>query len=174
MIGLATGHNVGDCLTPGFCFELRRRGADSFLWFSRVTIAQATFLGGKAPSLQCCQARNKNRGDSARPLLLSNGIMGKSHDTSSCHASTPCAPGPGTLSCLSAESRGRLHSSSRSGAGCRAGGRRACTLGNVKVNLGRQVAADSLAHSSACNHSLLVLPIGCSVSWKVEAAAECR
>ena len=65
----------------------------------------------------------------------------------------------------------RPHSSPRFRAGCCESGSVTCTLGNGKVNSGRQPAADSLARSQTYVHTLLVLPIGCFDSWKGEISA---
>ncbi len=99
-------------------------------------------------------------------------VMGTSHNHSRCHAPASCVPGSESLSCLSAGSLLRPHSSQRVRAGCCESGSRACTLGNGKVKTCRlQKAADSLAHSHTYVHTLLVLPIGCFDSWKGEIFA---
>jgi hypothetical protein len=98
--------------------------------------------------------------------------MGSSHNQSRCHALRSCVPANEPLSCLSAGSLGRPHSSPRDRAGCCESGSAASTLGNVKMNPGRlQKAADSLARSQTYVHTLLVLPIGCFDSWKGEIFA---
>jgi hypothetical protein len=104
---------------------------------------------------------------SARSLLSSHGIMGNSHEQSRCQVSTSCDPGIGSLSCLSAGSPLRPHSSLRARAGCCGSGSRACRLANGNASLGRRwKAADSPTRSHAYIHTLLVLPIGCFESWK--------
>src|SRR3954469_21854976 len=108
----------------------------------------------------------------ARRLLSLLGIMGIWHNQTSCHALRSCVPANESLSCLSAGSLKRFHSSPRERAGCCESGSITCTLGNVKVNSGRrQKAADSLARSQTYVHTLLVLPIGCFDSWKGEIFA---
>jgi hypothetical protein len=108
----------------------------------------------------------------ARRLLSLLNIMGISHNQTSCHALRSCDPAKESLSCLSAGSHKRLHSSPRFRAGCCESGSVTCTLRNGKVNSGRsQSAADSLARSQMYVHTLLVLPIGCFDSWKGEIFA---
>src|SRR3954463_4360911 len=101
--------------------------------------------------------------------------MGTSHNQSYCHALRLCVPANEPLSCLSAGSLGRPHSSSRLRASCCEGGSFDCTLRDGKMNSGRsRKAADSLARSQAYVHTLLVLPIGCFDSWKgVISAVPC-
>jgi hypothetical protein len=113
---------------------------------------------------------------SARSLLSSHGIMGNSHDQSRCQVSTSCVPGIGSLSCLSAGSPLRPHSSLRARASCCGSGSRACRLANGNASLGRRwKAADSPTRSHAYIHTLLVLPIGCFESWKgMSLAVRCR
>jgi hypothetical protein len=108
----------------------------------------------------------------ARRLLSLLNIMGISHNQTSCHALRSCVPAKESLSCLSAGSPKRPHSSPRFRAGCCESGSVSCTLGNGKVNSGRSPrAADSLARSQMYVHTLLVLPIGCFDSWKGEIFA---
>jgi hypothetical protein len=108
----------------------------------------------------------------ARRLLTLPGIMGNSHNQTRCHALRSCDPAKESLSCLSAGSPKRPHSSPRLPAGCCESGSVTCTLGNAKVNSGRrQKAADSLARSQMYVHTLLVMPIGCFDSWKGEIFA---
>jgi len=112
------------------------------------------------------------RGLLAHRLLSLSNIMGISHNQTRCHALRSCDPAKEPLSCLSAGSPKRLHSSPRFRAGCCESGSGTCTLGNGKVNSGRSSrAADSLARSQMYVHTLLVLPIGCFDSWKGEIFA---
>jgi hypothetical protein len=103
----------------------------------------------------------------AHRLLISVRIMGNSHNPSCCHALRLCVPANEPLSCLTAGSLRRPHSSPRSSAGCCESGSAACTLRIGKMNLGRPPkAAASVARSRSYVHTLLVLPIGCFDSWK--------